>query len=97
KQFDTLIAEVPSHPWFEDVLANATTFSAVRRNRFFEAVLAAGKVDADHVIRSHGNALLDLFSGQSGLDRLGRRRREELAADVLTSAPLLDFLGKLRD
>jgi hypothetical protein len=94
--FETLIVEVPSHPWFEDVLASATTFSADRRNRFFEVVLAAGKVDADHVIRSHGNALLDLFSGQSGLDRLGRLFLAAPPTDVFTSAPLLDFLGKLK-
>jgi hypothetical protein len=97
KLFEALVAEVPSHPWFEDVIANGTTFPAGRRNRFFEAVLAAGKVDADHVIRTHGPALLDLFSGQSGLDRLGRQFLASPPADVFTSAPLLDFLGKLKD
>jgi hypothetical protein len=97
KLFETLIAEVPSHPWFEDVLANAATLPAARRNRFFEAVLAAGKVDADHVVRTHGTALLDLFSGQSGLDRLGRQFLGSPPADVFTCAALLDFLGKLKD
>jgi hypothetical protein len=97
KLFETLLAEVPSHPWFEDVLANATTFPAARRNRFFEAVLAAGKVDADRVIRTQGNTLLELFAGQSGLDRLGRQFLASPPADVFTSAALLDFLGKLKD
>ena len=97
KLFETLLTEAPAHPWFEDVLANATTFPAARRNRFFEAVLAAGKVDADRVIRSQGNALLDLFAGQSGLDRLGRQFLASPPADVFTDGGLLDFLGKLKD
>lgn len=97
KLFEALVTEVPGHPWFEDVLANAEAFPADRRNQFFEVVLAAGKVDADHVIRTHGPALLGLFAGQSGLDRLGRQFLAAPPADVLTSAALLDFLGRLAD
>src|SRR5205823_405003 len=97
KLFEALIAEVPEHPWFEDVLANAATFPAARRNRFFEAVLAAGKVDADRVIRTQGDTLLELFAGQSGLDRLGRQFLASPPADVFTCPAVLDFLGKLRD
>jgi hypothetical protein len=93
--FETLLAEVPGRDWFEDVLANANTFPAAQRNRFFEAALAAGKVDAGRAIRSHGPALLDLFAGQSGLDRLGRQFLAAPPADVFTDAAVLDFLAKL--
>jgi hypothetical protein len=95
--FETLLAEVPSHPWFEDVLTNAQTFPAARRNKFFEAVLAAGKVDADRVIRTRGDALLGLFAGQSGLDRLGRLFLASPPADVFTDRTILGFLAKLLD
>ena len=97
KLFELLLTESPGHPWFEDGLANATTFPAARRNRFFEAALAAGKVDADRVIRTKGNTLFDLFSGQSGLDRLGRLFLATPPADVFTCPAVLDFLTKLGD
>jgi hypothetical protein len=95
--FEFLLAEAPDHAWFEDVLENASSFPAARRNRFFEGALAAGKVDADRVIRSRGDALLELFAGQSGLDRLGRQFLAAPPADVLDSPTVLAFLAKLAD
>ncbi|HUR53236.1 MAG TPA: hypothetical protein VMZ71_03850 [Gemmataceae bacterium] len=97
KLFETLLAEVPTHPWFDDVVANAQSFPAARRNRFFEAVLATGKVDADRLIRTRGETLLGLFAGQSGLDVLGRQFLASPPADVFTDRTILGFLGKLLD
>jgi hypothetical protein len=93
--FTALLATAPDKPWFDDVLANATTFPSARRNRFFEAALAAGAVDADRVIRSRGDALLELFSGQSGLDRLGRQFLATPPEDVYTDSAVLTFLGRI--
>lgn len=95
KLFELLITEVPGHGWFEDVLANAHSFPDARRNRFFETVLAAGKIDADRVIRAQGTTLLELFTGQSGLDRLARQFLAAPPADIHTSPVVLNFLGKL--
>ncbi len=97
KLFDLLLAEVSTHPWFEDVLANAQTFSARARNRLFEVALSAGKVDPDRVIRTQGAVLLTLFAGESGLDQLGRLFLATPPADILTNRTLLEFLGKLQD
>jgi hypothetical protein len=95
--FEKLLTEAPAHLWFEDVLVNAATFSARARNRLFEVTLSAGKIDPDQVIRSQGAALLSLFSGESGLGRLGRMFLATPPADVVTNPALLDFLGKLKD
>lgn len=95
--FGILLTEVPNHPWFEDVLASAESFSATARNRLFEVALSAGKIDPDHVIRSRGAVLLSLFSGESGLDQLGRLFLTTPPADIFTNPNLLDFLGKLKD
>jgi hypothetical protein len=95
--FEKLLAEVPTHPWFEDVLANAATFSAGARNRLFEVTLSAGKIDPDQLIRGRGAVLLSLFAGESGLDRLGRMFLATPPDDLVTNPTLLDFLGKLKD
>ncbi len=95
--YDALLTEAPDHAWFEDVLANAASFPAGRRNRFFESVQAAGRVDADRLIRARGPTLFDLFTGQSGLDKLARKLFAEIPADLLREPLLLDFLTRLRD
>jgi len=95
--FEKLLAEVPTHPWFEDVLANAATFSAGARNRLFEVTLSAGKIDPDQMVRGRGAVLLSLFAGESGLDRLGRMFLATPPDDLVTNPTLLDFLGKLKD
>ncbi len=95
--FGRLLAEIPTHPWFEDVLANGTTFSAGARNRLFEVTLSAGTIDPDRMIRHQGAVLLSLFTGESGLDQLGRTFLASPPADVFTDRALLDFLGKLKD
>jgi len=95
--FEKLLAEVPTHPWFEDVLANAATFSTGARNRLFEVTLSAGKIDPDQLIRGRGAVLLSMFSGESGLDRLGRMFLAAPPDDLVTNPTLLDFLGKLAD
>ncbi|HEX4608016.1 MAG TPA: hypothetical protein VH092_07415 [Urbifossiella sp.] len=95
--FETLLTEIPTRSWFEDVLVNAGSFSARARNRLFEVTLSAGKIDPDQIIRSQGAALLSLFSRESGLDQLGRVFLAAPPADVFTNRTLLDFLGKLKD
>ncbi|OWK47228.1 hypothetical protein [Fimbriiglobus ruber] len=97
KLFDSLLAEAPAHPWFEDLLARATDYPAVLLNKFFEATLTAGKVDADRVIRTQGPRLLELFTGQTGLDRVGTQFLANPPADLLRNPGLLAFLDKLRD
>jgi hypothetical protein len=96
KLFEGLLAEAPSQTWFEDLLARAPEYPAELLNRFFEADLAAGKVDADRVIRAQGPRLLEVFAGQSGLDRVGSLLLASPPADLLHKRELLDFLGKLR-
>ncbi len=97
KLYDTLLAEAPFHPWFEDLIGKASDYPPVLLNKFFEATLTAGKVDAAPVIRSHGPRLLELFAGQSGLDRVGRQFLADPPHDILHSPSLLEFLGKLRE
>jgi hypothetical protein len=94
--FEKLIIEAPDHPWFEDVLGNAESFSAGARNRLFEVALSAGKIDPDHLIRSQGAVLLNLFSGESGLDQLGRLFLKNPPSDIFTNQTILDFIGKLK-
>lgn len=95
--FEKLLTESPGHQWFDDVLANASSFSATARNRLFEVALCAGKLDPEHVIRSQGSVLLELFSGQSGLDQLGRRFLAAPPADVFSNRTILGFLSKLQN
>ncbi|MFO0849299.1 MAG: hypothetical protein U0871_12205 [Gemmataceae bacterium] len=95
--FERLLAEAPEHPWFEDLLRAAGKFPADLLNRFFEATLASGKLDADRVIRTQGPQLLELFAGQSGLDRLGTQFLANPPADLLHNPSLLGFLDRLRD
>jgi hypothetical protein len=95
--FELLLTEIPTRPWFEDILASAETFSARARNRYFEVALSAGKINPDQLIRNRGSALLSLFSDGSGLDQLGRLFLATPPADVFTNRTLLEFLGKLKD
>jgi hypothetical protein len=92
-----LLTEAPDKHWFDDVLAAGETFSAGARNRLFEVALSAGTIDPDHVIRTQGKALLNLFAGGSGLDQLCRMFLKNPPADILTDRTVLDFLGKLND
>jgi hypothetical protein len=95
--FESLLAEAPEHPWFEELLAKAVDYPAGLRNRFFESALSAGKVDADRVIRTQGSRLLELFAGQSGLTRIGTQFLADPPADLLRNSDVLEFLTKLRD
>jgi len=95
--FEALLTEAPTRPWFEDLLAKAADYPAGLLNRFFEAALTAGKVDADRVVRTQGPRLLELFAGQSGLDRVGTLFLATPPADLLRNQGVLDFLGRLRD
>lgn len=95
--FDTLLAETPEHAWLENVLARANDYSPDLLNRFFESTLAAGKVDADRVVRTQGQRVLELFAGRSGLDKLGKQFLAEPAADLLHNQNVLAFLGQLRE
>lgn len=95
--FESLLAEAPAHPWFEDLLAKAADYPSGLLNRFFEAALTAGKVDADRLVRTQGPRLLELFAGQSGLDRVGTLFLATPPADLLRNPAVLGFLGKLRD
>lgn len=97
KVFELLLSEAPAHPWFEDLLARAADYPATLLNRFLETALTAGKVDADRVIRTQGPQLLELFAGQSGLDRVGTMFLASPPADLLRNTNLLAFLGQLRN
>ncbi len=95
KLFDSLLTEAPQHPWLEDLLGKAGDYTPQSLNRYFEATLAAGKIDADRVIRTSGPRLLELFAGQSGLDKVGTQLLATPPDDLLRNAGLLDFLTKL--
>ena len=95
--FEKLLSDVPDHPWFEDVLVHAETFSPAARNRLFEAALSTGRIDPEHVIRNQGSSLLNLFSGESGLNQLGRLFLTNPPTDVFTNPGLIEFLGKLKE
>ena len=97
KLFESLLAEAPAKPWFEDVIAAAADYPTPLLNKFFEATLAASKLDADRLVRTQGGRLLDLFAGQSGLDRLGTQFLAVPPADVLNNHTVLAFLDKLRE
>ena len=97
KLFDSLLSETPQHPWLEDLLGKASDYTPQSLNRYFESTLAAGKVDADRVIRTSGPRLLELFAGQTGLDKVGTQLLATPPDDLLRNASLLDFLTKLLD
>ena len=94
--FESLLNEAPGHAWFEDLIANAANYPPELLNKFFEIALAAGKVNADRVIREHGSRLLELFAGQSGLDRVGTLFLASPPSDLLRNSDLLKFLDGLR-
>jgi hypothetical protein len=95
KLYESLLAEAPEHPWFEELLAAADTYPADVLNRYFEASLAAGRLDADRVVRTQGPKLLGLFAGKSGLDKVGRQFLANPPADLLHHTGVLDFLTSL--
>ena len=95
--FDSLLAEAPQHPWLEDLLGKAADYPAQSLNRYFEATLAAGKIDADRIIRTSGPRLLELFAGQTGLDKVGTQLLRTPPDDLLRNHGMLDFLAKLLD
>ena len=93
--FETLLRETPTHAWFENLLANADHYPTPLLNRFFEAILATGQIDADRLIRSRGDELLRLFAGQSGLERIGSQFLLTSPADVLNNPNIGRFLDTL--
>ncbi|MFO0935174.1 MAG: hypothetical protein U0798_01500 [Gemmataceae bacterium] len=95
--FESLLKVAPERSWFVDVITRANDFPKSLVNRFFEADLAADRADADRVVRTQGESLLELFAGQSGLDTLGLRFLATPPADLLNQKDLCDFLTKLRD
>jgi hypothetical protein len=95
--FESLQNEAPAKPWFEDVIAKAADYSPALLNRFFESTLAANKLDADRLVRTQGNRLLELFANQSGLDRLGTQFLATPPADVLNNSQILGFFTQLKD
>lgn len=97
KLYAGLLEHAPERGWFEDVVAHAADYPPAALNRFFEASLDAGKIDADRLVRTQGDRLLDLFAGQSGLDRLGKQFLAVPPADVFSNNTVLAFLGRLRE
>jgi hypothetical protein len=91
-----LLAQVSHYPWLEDLLNNASDYPVDLLNGFFEAALSAGRVDAERLIRAQGPRLLELFAGQSGLDRVGTMFLAKPPSDLLHQPGLLSFLGQLR-
>lgn len=95
--FESLQTEAPNRQWFEEVVANAADYPASLLNRFFESTLQAGKIDADRLVRTQGTRLLELFAGQSGLDRLGGQFLAVPPADAIHNQTVLAFLRSLRE
>ena len=95
--FEALQAEAPSRPWLEEVVAHAADYPPSLLNRFFESTLKAGKIDADRLVRTQGARLLELFAGQSGLDRLGLQFLAVPPPDVVHNQTVLAFLKSLRE
>ncbi len=95
--FESLQEESPNRPWFEDVVAHSADYPPTLLNRFFESTLKAGKIDADRLVRTQGTRLLELFVGQSGLDRLGTQFLAVPPIDVVQNQTVLAFLKNLRD
>jgi|GEM_PF-2103763 len=95
--YEALLSDSPSFPWLEELLANSSNYPRPLLNRFFELTLNRGQIHPDRLIRTQGSQLLELFSGQSGLNQLGKQFLAEPPADILEHPGLLDFLGKLRD
>jgi hypothetical protein len=93
--FEALMAHSPGRPWLEEVLERAGDYPPGLLGGFLEVALAAGKVDAERVVRTHGPRLLEVFGGQSGLDRVGTRLLADPPPDLLREPALLGFLGKL--
>ena len=94
--YAALLAHAPERGWFEAVIARASDYPADRLNGFFETSLTAGTLDADRLVRTQGDKLLELFAGRSGLDRLGSLFLAAPPADLLGNPNLLAFLDKLR-
>jgi hypothetical protein len=97
KLFEGLLEQLPQYPWLEDLLNHASDYPADLLNRFFETALSAGRVDAERLIRAQGPRLLELFAGQTGLDRVGTMFLANPPADLLHQPSLLGFLAKLRE
>jgi hypothetical protein len=97
KLFDALLDAAPEQPWFEELVGHASDYPAPLLNRFFESELARERVDADRVVRTHGDSLLTLFAGRSGLNTLGLRFLGNPPTDLLNNAGLLGFLSKLKE
>lgn len=96
KLFEALLEAAPDRPWFEELVGHAGDYSPSLLNRFFETELARERVDADRVVRSHGESLLALFAGRSGLNTLGLRFLANPPADLLGHSGLLGFLSELK-
>jgi hypothetical protein len=96
KLFEALLAAAPDRLWLDDLLAAAADYPAGLLHRFFEAALAAGAVDADRAVRTHGPKLLELFAGRSGLEKVGKLFLAAPPADLLHNTGVLDFLTALR-
>jgi len=95
--YEALQTEAPDRPWFEEIVSRASEYPAELLNRFFESTLKAGKIDADRMVRSQGSRLLELFAGQSGLDRLGLQFLAVPPADAIGNRSVIEFLRGLRE
>jgi len=93
--FERLLDAAPQHGWFEDALAQHEKFAPERLNAFFEASLQANKLDSDRLVRTQGPQLLELFAGQSGLDRLGEQFLAKPPADALKNPAIASFFDAL--
>ena len=94
--FESLRTAAANRPWFEDVVAQAADYPASLLNRFFESTLRAGGIDADRLVRTQGTRLLELFAGQSGLERFGLQFLTIPPADAVHNQTVLAFLRGLR-
>lgn len=95
--YESLLTHAPDRQWFEEVIGRAADYPPALLNRFFETSLATAKLDADRLVRTRGGELIDLFTGQSGLTKLGTQFLSTPPADVLNNQTVLGFLGRLRE
>jgi hypothetical protein len=94
--FEALLRDAPALPWFQEVVERAPDYAPELLNRYFEAALTAGRIDADRLVRTQGTRILELFAGRSGLDHLGKLFLAEPPVDLLNNLSLIAFLRQLR-
>src|SRR5262249_50525855 len=96
KLFEALLAEAPARPWVDDLIRRGREYPVALLNRYLEAALEAGKLDAVGLVRAEGAELLDLLGGQRVVERVAERFLGAPPPELLTDRVVLDWLDRLR-